>query len=100
MNHSIVIRRPRDGKNIGVFQLIGAIREVYNLSLPMSSILTTSALAAAIRNRGSLKIDLHDLALHNLVEHDSSLAHDDVAPGAKFAPTVVNPDLLHRVLLD
>jgi hypothetical protein len=34
--------------------------------------------------------DLHDLARHNVLEHDASLAFDDTAPGEIFAPVTIN----------
>lgn len=33
------------------------------------------------------KIDLHDLARHNRIEHDASLVHADAVPGCPFAST-------------
>ena len=43
-------------------------------------------------------LDLHDLARHNVLEHDASLVHDDAPPHAEYAPTAVDSCLLHKLL--
>jgi hypothetical protein len=45
-----------------------------------------------------LKIDLHDLARHNRIEHDGSLTHADTIPGGLYAPVHVDKDLLQHLL--
>lgn len=44
------------------------------------------------------KLDLHDLAKHNRIEHDGSLAHADALPGHKYAPFHVDKDRLQQLL--
>lgn len=44
------------------------------------------------------KIDLHDLARHNCIKHDASLAHTNVMPGGLYAPVSVDKDLLQHLL--
>lgn len=48
--------------------------------------------------------DLHETAVHNLIEHNASLVHDDADPnqvnceGVEYAPVKVDPVLMHRFL--
>jgi len=90
---------PRDGRRIGMGQLVGSLREVYNLSYPLAIILATVGMVFCGK-WWSLpwKIDLHDLAQHNRIEHDCSLTHPDAAQGAKYAPNHVSFTLLERLL--
>ena len=46
----------------------------------------------------SPSLNLHDLAQHNLIEHDASLVHKDAAPGDKYAPIRCNTMLLNELL--
>lgn len=41
---------------------------------------------------------LGDLALHNFIEHDASLVHDDTAAGETLAPTTVNQTKVQTLL--
>ncbi|TFK48241.1 Cloroperoxidase [Heliocybe sulcata] len=41
--------------------------------------------------------DLADLALHNHIEHDASLAHSNAAPHDLYAPTATNATLLSQL---
>ena len=50
------------------------------------------------RDGWSLKLDLHELAKHNVIEHNGSLVHDDAAPGQTFAPTGVDRVLVRQLL--
>lgn len=44
-------------------------------------------------------VDLHELARHNVVEHDGSLVHDDAPnPKDKYAPTAVNRVFLKQLI--
>jgi len=85
----------RDGKAVPFIQLVKALQEVYNLSLPHSLIL---ALGCYFKVGNGLHLDLHNMARHNAIEHDFSLAHRDAAPGAAFAPTDVDPAMLDAFL--
>ncbi|KZT19746.1 Cloroperoxidase [Neolentinus lepideus HHB14362 ss-1] len=42
-------------------------------------------------------LDLADLALHNHIEHDASLAHSNAAPDSLYAPTATNYTLLDQL---
>ncbi|KAF8484715.1 Cloroperoxidase [Russula ochroleuca] len=91
-NHSIL---PRDGRNISVFQLISVLREYYNISLPLAILLS---LWGTLKCGRHFKIDLQDLARHNVIEHGASLTHADALPGARNAPVAVNKELLQHLL--
>ncbi|KAI0353521.1 Cloroperoxidase [Trametes cingulata] len=86
---------PRDGRNLTADQLAHAIREVYGLSPVFAALLAYGGVARC-GTKG--KLNLHDLAVHNLVEHDGSLVHADAAPGEKYAPTNVDVALLRQLL--
>jgi hypothetical protein len=87
--------RPRDGRNIGLFQLIGALRKVYNVSIPLAVILAVGGFIKCSHSFFSLH--LSDLNTHGKIEHNASLAHLDVHEGD---PTIVNRPLLQQLLAD
>ncbi|THH19790.1 heme-thiolate peroxidase [Bondarzewia mesenterica] len=91
-NHSYL---HHDGRKLTVPDLIRTMREVYHISLPLASIL--SVLGALICGNG-WSFDLEDLAKHNKIEHDGSLAHADAAPGYLYAPSVPDKELLDKLL--
>ncbi|KAI0368133.1 Cloroperoxidase [Pilatotrama ljubarskyi] len=86
---------PRDGRGLTATQLSSAIQEVYGLSPVFAALLAYGGVARC-GTKG--KLDLHDLAVHNLVEHDGSLVHADAAPGEKYAPINVDVALLRQLL--
>ncbi|KAI0677110.1 Cloroperoxidase [Trametes maxima] len=86
---------PRDGRNLSPSQLAHAIEHVYGLS-PLFAALLSYGGVMRCGTRG--KLNLHDLAVHSLVEHDGSLVHADAPQGAKFAPTDVDHALLRQLL--
>ncbi|CAE6432406.1 unnamed protein product [Rhizoctonia solani] len=69
---------PHSGKNLGPLQLCRAVRDLYNLSYPLAALLSFGGVLLC-GSRG--KIDLAQLAKHNRIEHDASLAHEDLADG-------------------
>jgi len=85
---------PHDGKNIGFFALIRAQQEVYNLSYPLAFIL---ALAGVILCGSFGKLNLDALSIHNRIEHDSSLVHNDASSGD--ASSVI-PKLVDELVAD
>jgi hypothetical protein len=96
---SDAFRRPHNGKNISLSQLVSGLKVAYNLSTPLCYILSLVGLTACgtLRLVGltpSWTLDLENLALHNRIEHDASIVHADAAPHAKFAPRDVDPALL------
>jgi hypothetical protein len=84
--------RPRSGKDITMSQLIHGLQAGLNFSYGLSLVLAIVAVfhCGSIWNR---TISLDKIALHNELEHDASLFHDDAAKGAKLAPAVPNPAL-------
>ena len=88
---------PHSGRDIGLLQLIQALRDVYNLSLPLALFL--SLVGFLLCGHGFFRLDLDGLAAHNRIEHDGSLAHGDAAPGQRFAPIPVNKSMLHTFLV-
>jgi hypothetical protein len=44
------------------------------------------------------KIDLEDLARHNVIEHDASLVHANAIPSGRYAPVNVDKALLQDLL--
>jgi hypothetical protein len=44
------------------------------------------------------KIDLEDLARHNVIEHDASLTHANALPDSRYAPIPVDKELLQHLL--
>ena len=44
------------------------------------------------------KIDLHDLARHNYIEHNASLTYANAMPGGLYAPVSVDKALLQHLL--
>jgi len=87
---------PHNGREIGFLQLTQALRDVYNLSLPFALFL--SLVGILLCGHGFFRLNLDALAAHNKIEHNGSLAHDDAAPGARFAPIPVNPSMLYTLL--
>ncbi|KAG2135362.1 Chloroperoxidase [Suillus bovinus] len=85
---------PRNGQNIGLWHLIRAVQEVYNLSFILAALL---ALAGVLLCGHSFRLDLDALAMHNKIEHDASLVHAN-ALGQQRAPTKVDPKLLKSFL--
>jgi len=97
-NHGFI---DQSGRDITFFALVQALREVYNISLPLALLLSIGGflLCRPKSKFFSTTIDLHDLARHNKIEHDASLSRDDaVPPNMEYAPTTVNLTLIHRFL--
>ncbi len=46
----------------------------------------------------NFKIDLEDLARHNVLEHDASLTHANALPNGRYAPVNVDKELLQNLL--
>jgi Peroxidase, family 2 len=87
-NHGLL---PRDGNGITLFSLTRSVRDTYHLTWPLALFL---GLTGFVLLKIWWKVDLHDYAEHNRVEHDASLVHEDAPLGPKptFAPT--EPDTL------
>ncbi len=46
----------------------------------------------------NFKIDLQDLARHNVLEHNASLTRADAMPGGRYAPVAIDKNLLQHLL--
>jgi len=88
---------PHDGKNLTIPQLVKVVQEVWNVSLPLALML---ALYGVLKCGKGLKVDLSDLALHGVIEHDASLLRGNCAEGSKFAPIDIDPTLVAEFLAD
>jgi len=93
-NHGYIAR---DGKNLGVLDLIRGLMAGYNLSLPLSILLTVGGF---ILMRKIRRISLYDVREHGRVEHDASLVHRDTPPGEKYAPIDIDQRLVEELLND
>jgi hypothetical protein len=71
---------PRDGRNIGFWQLVVAQQEAYNLSYPLAILLALGGILLCGHWR-TLSLSLSDLSKHNKIEHDGSLVHADACTG-------------------
>ncbi|EKM51051.1 uncharacterized protein PHACADRAFT_263009 [Phanerochaete carnosa HHB-10118-sp] len=90
---------PRDGHNIGWWTLVCSLVKVYNLSYPFALLLSTlGVIICGHRTKLSWTLSLHDLCLHNRIEHDVSTVHADAKPGEKFAPSRPDDVLLQNLL--
>ncbi|KAG5634623.1 hypothetical protein H0H81_001363 [Sphagnurus paluster] len=87
----------RDGKNLGVFQLVAGLKAGYNLSTPLAYFLAIGGFVLLHRLR---KFDLHYIGRHGYVEHDASLVHHNTPAGEKFAPIAVDHELVDALIAD
>ncbi|KAJ8454642.1 heme-thiolate peroxidase [Pleurotus djamor] len=94
-NHGYI---PRDGHDIGLFALVNAMREVYNLSIPLAALLAVAGLILCGHWKGFRRVlDLDALAAHNKIEHDASLVHVDAKDGDTIAPISVDDSLVRKL---
>jgi len=102
---------PRDGKNITISTFMSALQNsgTYNLSEELARVLAEGGevlIGESIFSKilplfkHNIPISLHDLALHNGVEHDASIVHRNAAKGQKFAPIRTDIRLLDDFLGD
>ncbi|TMW67458.1 hypothetical protein Poli38472_011078 [Pythium oligandrum] len=78
---------PRNGKNLTPAILKKAVMDVYNVD---------ETLGQSFVGRLPPTLTLADLSVHNFVEHDASLVHDDLYFG--YDPAVVNATLVKKIL--
>jgi len=86
---------PRDGRNVSVIQLVQAIRDVYHFSWLLALML---AAVGVIACGNGWTVNLHDLAKHNIIEHDGSMVHRDSPSETPFASVAVDRSLLYGML--
>jgi len=89
--------RRRDGKNIGMFDIVRGLKECYGLSSPLALFLAAGGWLL-IKRIG--RISLFDLGLHNGVEHDASVVHANCPPNQKDAPVEIIPELVEEFTSD
>ena len=86
--HLCIVIRPHDGKQLTAPILIHALQEGYGLSTPLAHFIVYGGIYL-LGQVGAFC--LKDLARHNRIEHDASLAHDDTKGRDEYAP--ISPDL-------
>ncbi|OCH94367.1 Cloroperoxidase, partial [Obba rivulosa] len=87
---------PRDGKRISAKSVTDALEQGYHCTKPLAYVLAHGGFAL-LGQRGKT-ICLSDLARHNRIEHNASLAHPDAGHRDEYAPTHVHEELLEEFL--
>jgi hypothetical protein len=95
-NHGFL---PQDGNDITLLSMTRALREAYYLTWPLAIFLVAGGYFLIHK---LWRLNLNDLALHNGVEHNASLAHDDADLSIRpsYAPTKVDVPLLEQFMMD
>jgi len=88
---------PRNGKDIGMRDMVHALKAGYHLSTFFAWFLTFVGYMV-LQQFG--RISLGDLARHNHIEHDASLVHRDAELEAVYAPCEVDDSLLEAFCSD
>lgn len=89
---------PHHGRDLTLFQLIGAIREAYNMSFLLAITLAIPGIWLC-GNIWRLSLSLEDLAKHHdALEHDGSLVHADVPPDFVYAPSPPDETKLKQLM--
>ncbi|KAI9453182.1 Cloroperoxidase [Russula earlei] len=91
-NHGFL---PRDGKQLTGPILTHGLEQGYSLSSALAHVLANGGVAL-LGQFGAF--DLNDLARHNRIEHNASLAHDDAKPRDEYAPIAPNSKLITQFL--
>ncbi|GBE78913.1 predicted protein [Sparassis crispa] len=91
-NHNYL---PHDGRGITRDAYIRALRDGYNLSIPLATLLTYGS-HMILAQYSSLS--LADLARHNFIEHSESLGHADVIGDEEYAPSEADPQLISQLI--
>ncbi|QRV94874.1 peroxidase family 2 domain protein [Ceratobasidium sp. AG-Ba] len=86
---------PHDGKNVSIFTLVPAIRKVYNFSFFHAFFLSCAGIFLCGRWL-TLSFSLSDLAAPGKLEHDASLAHNDLDADVN----VPAPELVEELIKD
>lgn len=100
-NHSYI---PHNGRDIGFWTSVNALREVYNVSLILAIVLTLAGCLLCAPGGGTISFrssfSLSDLAQHGKIEHDGSLSRPDARPGSLVAPCPPDPARLASLCAD
>lgn len=94
---NVALRSPRDGKNIGFFDLLWGLKECYNLSTPLAIVLS---LGNYILLKTVRRVSLYEIGAHGKIEHDASLVHEDTPAGEEFAPIKIHPEWVDQLIAD
>lgn len=90
-NHGFI---HRDGRGLGTFQVIKALKDVYNLS-PILGLGLVMATKLKIGLSLFRSFSLAQFSKHNAIEHDASLVHDDASAGTD--PATVNQEFAEQL---
>ncbi|KAF8654870.1 hypothetical protein AX16_003331 [Volvariella volvacea WC 439] len=93
-NHGYI---QRDGKNVGLTDLVKGLKACYGLSTFLAYFL---ALGGFIILKKFGKLNLFEIGKHGAVEHNASLVHLDTPEGEKYAPIEIQPDLVDALIND
>lgn len=87
---------PRDGQRISTTEFLDGLTTGFGLSYPLASVLTYGTYLLL---RQAPPLSLQDIDRHGCVEHDFSIAHDDIlCRRYEFAPTEVNQHLFDSLM--
>ncbi|KAI8893301.1 Chloroperoxidase [Globomyces pollinis-pini] len=86
---------PRSGSEIPAQQIVDVFREQFSLDPELSNLLISKAYLLNIGNPIKETIRLDQLRLHNAMEHDSSLVHNDFYFGPHY---IVNQTLVDGLI--
>ncbi|PRP76824.1 hypothetical protein PROFUN_14864 [Planoprotostelium fungivorum] len=89
-NHGML---PRDGRNITADMFADALKKYLNVQWAFWWVVADTAIKAV--KPGATAIDLHDLALHNGIQHDAALTRNDMGQGEFY--TRVNMTLVKQL---
>ncbi|KAF9813060.1 hypothetical protein IEO21_05796 [Rhodonia placenta] len=84
-----------DGREITRTDYIRALRQGYNLSLPLATFLTISG--HVLLSQYST-LSLSDLGRHNFIEHNASLGHWDAVGDEEYAPDKTSSSLISQLV--
>ncbi|KAG7095335.1 hypothetical protein E1B28_006098 [Marasmius oreades] len=117
-NHGYI---PRDGRRLTFKSIFSGLKTCYGLSTPLALVLTLGGYLLVrrlpiqlpfgldkifrVRNPdGSTsspgELDLHHIGLHNGVEHDASLVHEDARKGELYPPIRINDEWVKNIVGD
>ncbi|EPQ59848.1 Cloroperoxidase, partial [Gloeophyllum trabeum ATCC 11539] len=88
---------PRNGRKISQWDLIRALQQGYNCSLPLAIFLTWGGYLL-LAQFGHISLD--DLRRHEYIEHKASLVHGDAVDDEEYAPNAVVPELIEEFMRD
>ncbi|KAF8890451.1 Chloroperoxidase [Infundibulicybe gibba] len=93
-NHGYIAR---DGKNLGVMELIKGLKACYNLSTFLATFLVIGGFVLLKRMK---RVSLEEIGKHGAIEHDASLVHRDTPQGEPIAPIDIQPELVNELISD